>query len=112
MFHRALISVATLFILMACQSTNSINIDNASKTNLALSSSPSVRLQATLALCSRMTTSPQQCYIQAFPKRCMNLSRTVDKSDAASLAKLTYCISSCSSASYLSRTFGACSTVI
>jgi hypothetical protein len=93
-------------VLAGCQSQSLINV-SASPAPHPLSGMLSKARD-----CIEITGNEQQCYQNAFPRRCQKLSIAAANERKAALKKLSNCLSTCEDAPLFSRSFGACSTVI
>jgi len=54
----------------------------------------------------------EQCYRQAFPKRCGNFASEMQFDKATTQKKLNNCVSACQQTTIASRTFGACAVIL
>lgn len=63
-------------------------------------------------LCISKNTDTSQCYQKAFPQRCRNFASEMNSERSTTRAKLNNCISACQQATVVSRSLGACSTIL
>lgn len=98
--------MVSLIALAGCQSPQFF------ETTKHTTSSDFSTLLSTAEICITKNGEADQCYRDAFPRRCHKLSTEMVLNKTSTRKKLYNCISTCQQAPIASRVIGACSTLL